>query len=295
MRTCPQIPGEAGDPSPIIMGMLLAVLCLLLALAAPAHAQFINQTVNCATSVDGTVVGILNPLTTTTTSTTSGTLAPATYYIEYTFYAPVGETLASPEQTQQLTMSGGITIAAPSGGIPSGSTGMNVYIGTTSGGETLQGSTASTNSFVQSTALNAGSTVPPGTNTTICQLLANDALWPTGTGYTVVLSDSAGNVYPGYPTMWQFMGPGTTINLSNGLPEYHGVWEYPTPILASPLNHGSQSILGSLSLGPNTLYANKVVVNGLSVGSLAGFTGTKVAGSCTFTITSGIITGVSGC
>jgi len=40
------------------------------------------------------------------------------------------------------------------------------------------------------------------------------------------------------------MGPGTTINVSNGLPYYHGVVMYPTPILASPLNHATQSING---------------------------------------------------
>jgi len=48
--------------------------------------------------------------------------------------------------------------------------------------------------------------------------------------------------------LWQLLGPNTTINLSNGLPYYHGVVTYPVPILASPLNHATQSISGSLNL-----------------------------------------------
>ena len=47
---------------------------------------------------------------------------------------------------------------------------------------------------------------------------------------------------------------GTHINLSNGLLYYHGVVMFPSPILASPLNHGTQSITGPLSLGQYTLY-----------------------------------------
>src|SRR5271165_2193079 len=39
---------------------------------------------------------------------------------------------------------------------------------------------------------------------------------------------------------------GTHINLSNGLLYYHGVVMFPSPILASPLNHGTQSITGPL-------------------------------------------------
>jgi hypothetical protein len=36
----------------------------------------------------------------------------------------------------------------------------------------------------------------------------------------------------GYPMQWQIMGAGTTMNLSNGLPYYHGVVMFPSPILA---------------------------------------------------------------
>jgi hypothetical protein len=48
--------------------------------------------------------------------------------------------------------------------------------------------------------------------------VANDAGWPTGTGYTVALTDQAGNTYPGYPMQWQLLNPGSTYNLAQGLP-----------------------------------------------------------------------------
>jgi hypothetical protein len=45
------------------------------------------------------------------------------------------------------------------------------------------------------------------------------------------------------------LGPGNTVNLSEGLPLYNGTVTYPIPILARPYNHGPQSISGPLSLG----------------------------------------------
>jgi len=82
---------------------------------------------------------------------------------------------------------------------------------------------------------------------------------PTTTteGYTVSLTDQAGNTFPGYPMQWQILGANTTINLSNGIPYYHGVVTLPAPLLASPLNQATQSINGSLSLGAYTLYGQK--------------------------------------
>jgi len=64
---------------------------------------------------------------------------------------------------------------------------------------------------------------------------------------------------------WQLMGPGTTINLSNGLPYYHGIVMFPSPLLASPLNHATQSISGPLSLGSYTLYAGSVNAGSLTL------------------------------
>jgi hypothetical protein len=53
--------------------------------------------------------------------------------------------------------------------------GMRVYIGTTSGGETLQGSTIGAASYLQTVALVTGAAFPT-TNSTICKLIANDAM-----------------------------------------------------------------------------------------------------------------------
>ncbi len=248
----------------------------------------VSTSTTCATSSDGSVVGIGNPLNATNVSPVYfGTLPPGTYYVQYTFYvnSPMAETLPSPEQTVQLASSGGLTVNPPVSGIPSGAVGMKVYIGSTPGGETLQGSTTGSASFTISTPLAAGSATP-ATNSTVCQQVANDAGWPTGTGYKVALSDSSGNSYPGYPMTWQLIGPGTTINLSNGLPYYHGTVIFPAPILASPLNHATQSIAGALSLGSYAFYAGTARVGQVyssgSIDSMGGFTvnGQAPSGYC---------------
>lgn len=209
----------------------------------------VNTTTNCATSVDGSVVGLPNPLDTTiVTSGFAGTLPPANYYVEYAWYVGSALTLPSPEMQVQQQMGGSITVQPPASGKPAGATGMVVYIAATSGAETKQGTTLGNASFVQNTPLATG--VPPATiNNTVCQQIANDAGWPTGTGYNVSLVDPSGNTIPGYPMMWQLLGPGSTINLSTGLPYYHGVVTFPSPILASPQNHATQSISGGLNLG----------------------------------------------
>ena len=212
----------------------------------------INTTSYCATSTDGSVVGILNPLVASiVTPAFTGTLPAGNYYVKYAWYIPHSpfplETLPSPETVVNLSATGEIQVAPPPGPLPAGVTGMRVYIGTTSGGEQYQGNTTGTSVYTQSVPL-----ITPGgpstTNTTVCTQVANDAGWPTGTGYTVSVADPSGNTLPGYPMQWQLLGPGTSINLSNGLPYYHGVVTFPTPILASPLNHAAQSISGPLSM-----------------------------------------------
>ena len=212
----------------------------------------VNLAINttCATSTDGSVVGIPNPLTATVNTTSgAGSLGPGTYYTVYEWYDAAGNvTLAGPETVKILSATGSLVINPPSSGIPTLAIGMDVFIGTTSGGETLQGQTTGSASFVQSAALISGAT-PASSNTTLCQVTANDTIWPTGTGYNVSLVDSVGNPIPQYPMQWQLLGPGTTINLSNGLPYYHGTVFYPVPILANPANHGTQSISGTLDLG----------------------------------------------
>jgi len=274
----------------------------------------------CGTSVDGSVIGVPNPLTATiNTSGGAGSLPSGTYYTVIEWYDAAGNvTLPSPETRFTLSITSSLVVNPPSSGMPANAVGMNVFISTSSGAETLQGQTTGTASFVQSTALASGAS-PASSNTTLCQIVANDAVWPTGTGYNVSLTDKNGNPIPGYPMQWQLLGPGSTYNLSNGLPYYHGVVYYPVPVLTQPANHGVQSISGPLSFGGYNVYGIgrfgvgtntpgwgvDVEGSGLAgminskggylINGVSGFTGTKVAGSCTFTLAGGIITGVSGC
>lgn len=209
----------------------------------------INTTTSCATSVDGSVVGIPNPLDAPpVTVAFTGTLTSGNYFVKYAFYDASGNlTLVSPETVIQLNSTGQLIVASPTSGMPAGSVGMKVYISASTNAETLQGSTTGSAAFIQSVPLTSGAAVP-STNTTVCKQIANDAIWPSGTGYTVSLTDPSGNTLPGYPMQWQLMGPNSTINLSSGLPYYHGTVYFPTPILASPINHGLQSISGPLGL-----------------------------------------------
>ena len=219
----------------------------------------ISTTTNCYTSIDGSVVGLPNPLGVNGITTSyAGSLPAGNYYVEYAYYNSSATTLPSPEMQIQLSAAGSITVNGTPGGLPAGTTGMSVYIGPTSGTETLQGQTAGNSSFVQAAPLATGAAVPT-INNTVCKQVANDSGWPSGTGYNVSLIDTSGNALPGYPMLWQLLGAGSTLNLSNGLPYYHGIVTFPTPILASPLNHAPQSISGPLALnGYNLLNAGRV-------------------------------------
>jgi len=236
----------------------------------------VNNQSYCGTDPLGAVVGITNPQqpSLNTPSYSGGTLAAANYFVEFAWYTSTGTvTQVSPESTAQLTAQGNLQVAPPSIGLPAGAAGMNVYIGTSSGTETYQGQTTGSNVYTQSVALVTGAN-PPASNTTICKQVANDAIWPTGTGYTVSMTDPSGNTLPGYSMMWQLLGPNTTINLSYGLPYYHGVVTFPAPILASPQNHAQQSISGPLSLGSYYMTAA-----GFGVGVLSPIYGVDVEGS----------------
>ena len=252
----------------------------------------VNTTTYCGTDPAGAVVGITNPLQPTldTPSYITGSLPAANYFVQFAWYTSTGTvTQVSPESTAQLTAQGSLQVAPPAGGLPAGVEGMLVAIGTTSGGETLQGTTTGTNVYTQSVPLVTTPALSPvvltptpydqgaaphSLNTTVCQEVANDAIWPTGTGYTVSLTDPSGNTLPGYPMMWQLTGSNSTLNLSNGLPYYHGVVTFPAPILASPQNHAQQSISGPLSLG--SYYAT---AGGFGVGVLSPLYGMDAEGS----------------
>lgn len=225
----------------------------------------VNAGTYCATSTDGSVVGVPNPLQKPpVTAGFTGTLPPANYYVKIAFYDASGNvTLASPETVVQLNATGRLTVMPPTQGMPAGASGMRVYISPSPGAETLQGQSTSSGAYIQSVPLVSGG-APAATNATICKQVANDAIIPTGTGYTVAMTDPNGNTIPGYPMQWQLMGAGTTINLSNGLPYYHGTVFFPSPIVASPPNHGLQSIAGPLDLdGYNLSNVGNLQVDGL--------------------------------
>ncbi len=119
------------------------------------------------------------------------------------------------------------------------------------------------------------SLTPPIRNLTSCRVVANDACFPTGTGYTASLVDADGNNLFNYSEMWQFFGPGSTYNLSQGIPYYHGQVTYPIPILTIPFNHNPQAISGPLSLSGYNLYS----VGAIGVGTATPAWGVDVEGS----------------
>src|SRR5208282_1203101 len=224
----------------------------------------VNTPTYCGTSSDGTVVGIPNPgYQTVVTPQFTGTLSPGTYYVQYTYYSGTAETLASPQTTVQLSATGALTVNAPASGVPQNALGMYVYIGTASGVVTRQGATLGNAPYTQSLPLTTNGPAPPQSNTSICQQVANDAGWPTGTTYSVAMADQNGNGIPPYPMNWMLMGPGTTINLSAGLPYANGIVMFPAPVLVSPPAQTQQTIYGSLAISSlnNGLPAASVCAN----------------------------------
>jgi hypothetical protein len=92
----------------------------------------------------------------------SSTLPAGTYYVRCTWVNIHGETKSSPNASLALTSGNQLDVTLPT--FPSGTTGANVYISTTSGSETKQGNTTTT-TYIQSVALVTGSNLP-GENTT---------------------------------------------------------------------------------------------------------------------------------
>jgi hypothetical protein len=206
----------------------------------------VASTTNCATSFDGTVVGLPDVLTQpSVVAQFTGTLGVGNYSVRYAWYDSAGHIgIASPSAVVQLTGQGSI-LATPAA-IPSGAVGYKVYASLVGSAETLQMSVTGGGSASLNVPLVAGAALPTS-NTTLCQQIANDAMWPT-VGYTVSLLSTAGNSYPGFPMVWQMLGPGTSLSLSNGLPTYRGTVLFPAPLLQQPINHAQQSISGPLSM-----------------------------------------------
>jgi len=212
---------------------------------------------NCGTDSNGAIVGTPNPVGPAVLAANpgTGTLPPANYYVVITWYDSYShQTLASPERMVQLTLAGNIAVSPPVAGAPLSATGMNVYIGTSSGAETYQGHTTNpASTYTQSIPLVAGAALPTFNNT-VCITVANDAAWPIG-GYQLNFTTQAGNNVPGYPQQVQFIGPGSAFNLSNGLPLWNGRVTFPVPIVTLPYNHNAQSISGPLSFVGYNIYS----------------------------------------
>lgn len=214
-------------------------------------ATIVSTPVSCYTDASGNVVGEPNPVVvpSVSTNTSSGTLAAGTYYSKITLYDASGETAVSPEQTTVLSSQGTLIFAVP-GVQPATATGWKIYIGATSGAETLQSTQVGfAAGYSQSTSLVSGAALP-SSNTTACKILFNDQLIPSFTGYTVTLHNSSGSSISGFPQKWYLQGGASgTVNLSSGTPLYSGIVQYPQAIVSNPASNGLQSINGPLSLG----------------------------------------------
>ena len=241
---------------------LTFIATLACAQTTPVVAPLIAE---CATTTDGSVVHLRNPTQPPQAAAAyTGTLPSGNYFVQIVWFDTAGGvSLPSPELQIQLASTGELQINVPISGRPSTAIGYLVYIGTTSGGEKLQGQSSGSSTFTQSIPLVTTPTMPPvvlsptgltvgtsagASNNSVCGIIANDAGWPTGTGYGVTITSPNGSTLPGYPMQWQLLGPGGTINLGQGLPMYNGTVNYPIPILARPYNHAPQSISGPLSM-----------------------------------------------
>lgn len=189
----------------------------------------------------------------------SGSLPAGTYFVRYTWANATGESQPSPERSLVLGSSGTLIVQAPVN-VPALATSMKVYVGTTSGGETLQGSVTVTGGVIggnysQSAALAGGAALPSG-NTSACQIRFNDELQPSFTAYSVAFTNVNGAGIAGFPQKWYLSGGSNgTVNVSTGTPLYAGVVQYPQAIVSNPAASGTQSINGGLNLNGFSFFA----------------------------------------
>ncbi len=231
---------------PVANGTLLLTLSQQGVTSLPGYAV-VPQTVDCYTSTDGSVVGVPNPKLGPGGSAFDaiGTLPAGVYFVEIAYLgASATSSLASPESQLSLTAAGELQIPPPALQ-PAAATGYAVYIGTSSGGETLQGSVSGFGaSFTQAGPLTAGA-APPGANNSVCLLTFNDAITPSYTTYAVTLEDSAGVTEPGYPQNWYLAGPQVDVGTIVPLASNPAV-AFPEPILANPASSAGQSLGSAL-------------------------------------------------
>lgn len=182
----------------------------------------------------------------------SGSLAAGIYYVRYTWANSTGESDPSSERAAPLNSTGTVILAAPTN-VPANATSMKVYISTSSGTETLQGSVVVTNgmitgSYSQSSSLVSGSALPTG-NTSQCQLYFNDQLMPSWTGYSVALSNSEGSLISGFPQHWYLSGGAHgTVDVSQGTTRSSGKKQSSRAIVSNPAANQMQSINGPINL-----------------------------------------------
>lgn len=280
------IPGGgtvASGPSSSIVGTLQTATggtvkngTLSFTLSQPAvvsgSSSIAASTVSCYTSNQGNIVGVPDPIVAPVLSvgTAFGTLPSGTYYVKITYLGANGESIASPESTAALeTSTGTITVNPPALQPPSATGFYSVYIGTTSGGEVLQGTVNSWTSFIQNAPLVAGSPVPTN-NSSSCNIYFSDQLVPTGTFYTVGLVNRNGSQIAGFPQTWcTYGGAGATINVSNGAPTgncgTNGVF-YPTPLFATPQGNSGQSVNSPITFNQQATFNAAVRMNGAITG-----------------------------
>lgn len=113
-----------------------------------------------------TAGAIANPVAAPTdgAATTGGTIPAGTYFTAYTFLNVSGETQVSPTTTQATTGTTS-TLTITGAILPSGATGVNVYVGTSAGNLKLAG-TSATNAVTVTALPSGGAATPPAANTT---------------------------------------------------------------------------------------------------------------------------------
>ncbi|MBZ5522146.1 MAG: hypothetical protein LAP21_07885, partial [Acidobacteriia bacterium] len=245
--------------------------------------------VNCWTDSQGNVVGLPGNAAVALPSVTtgSGSLPAGTYFVRYTWLGVVagvvGETEASLARTVTVGSGASITLQPPLN-VPMNATGMNVYIGVSSGGEQLQTTTAIavvngalTGGYTQTGSLNTLSNLIPGSNTTKCSLRFNDELVPSFTGYNVDMVNVNGMRVAGFPQKWYLAGGASgTVNVGTGTPLYSGVVQYPQAIVANPPSGMVQSIGGPLNMNGFPIFntvTSSLSGSGLALpGATSGFT-----------------------
>lgn len=155
------VSGSAGGPYTITFTAAVGSVALT------ADATLLTGTTPTAVLTNTQIANATTAATFGTPVTTGGTLVGGTsIYVTYTFKTSSGETLQSAEAVYAVpagTSTNIITATTPS--VPSGATGINVYVGAVSGSESFAG-TSSGNTFVITALPSAGAALPSPWNTT---------------------------------------------------------------------------------------------------------------------------------